>query len=184
MAYSVNWLTKIVTVPTADLAVVAPGIYELDVLNFWAEVHEIQDGDGMPYIDIMRSNAPVTISGLTLARTLEVINGYRVEFEDGDYQVNLSGANNNILDARVQNQVSINANNSAGLQVVGGESGDCCCPDPEPISFVISEPSYPKISLPDGLRLNVGTLTPTARPVPAGAIRISLPESISAKVGC
>lgn len=115
MAYSVDWLTKIVTVPQADLTLVSAGVYELDVSAFWAAVHDIQDGEGMPYVDIMRSSAPVTLSGLDLARVVEVINGYRVEFEDGNYQVNLTGANNNILDARVQNQVSINANNSAGL---------------------------------------------------------------------
>ena len=123
MAYSVNWATKVVTIPQSDLTLVSPGVYELDVLTFWAEIHDIQDDEGMPYLDIMRSNAPVTLSGLTLARTVEVINGYTIEFEDGQYQVNLTGANNNLLDTRVQNQVSLNANNSAGLQVVSVGSG-------------------------------------------------------------
>lgn len=120
MAYTVNWSTKVVTIPQADLTFVSAGIYELDVVTFWQAIHDIQDGaDGIAYIDIMQSNAPVVLSGVTYARTVEVINGYTIEFEDGQYQVNLTGANNNILDARVQNQVSINSQNSAGL-ISGG----------------------------------------------------------------
>jgi hypothetical protein len=125
MAYLVNWNTKVVTVPKTDLTQisVSPEIYELNLLLFWAAIHDIQDSDGMPFLDIMRSNAPVTLSGVTYVRTVEVINGYAIEFEDGAYQVNLFGANNNLLDSRVQNQVSLNASNSAGAVVVSAGSG-------------------------------------------------------------
>lgn len=125
MAYSVNWATKVVTIPKVDLTVasLSPEIYTLDLIAFWAAIHDIQDGPGMPYRDIMRSNAPVSLSGVTYARSVEVINGYRIEFEDGEYQVNLTNANNNILDTRVQNNVSVNASNSAGLVVGGGSGG-------------------------------------------------------------
>jgi hypothetical protein len=123
MAYTVNWATKVVTIPKADLIVLSavPEIYELDVTTFWQSIHDIQDSEGMPYVDIMRSNAPVTLAGVTFARSVQVINGFKVEFENGSYQVNLSGANNNILEARVQNNVSINAANSAGL--IAGSGG-------------------------------------------------------------
>lgn len=122
MAYSVNWTTKIVHIPKADLVVVSvsPEVYELNALIFWQQIHAIQQEDGLSFVDIMRSNAPVTLGGVTFARSVEVINGYRVEFQNGAYQVNLSGANNNLLDARVQNNVSINASNSAGLINVSG----------------------------------------------------------------
>lgn len=123
MAYQVDWTTKVVTIPQADLTLVSAGIYELNVLTFWSAIHAIQSNEGIPYIAIMRSNAPVTISGVVYARSVEVVNGYTIEFEDGQYQVNLVGANNNILDTRVQNQVSINPSNSAGLQVVTTGSG-------------------------------------------------------------
>jgi hypothetical protein len=117
MAYTVNWATRVVTIPKTDLTVVSatPEIYELDLIDFWTEIHDIQDSEGMPYPNIMRSNAPTTISGVTYARSVEVINNYKIEFEDGQYQVNLVGANNNLLDTRTQNQVSLNASNSAGL---------------------------------------------------------------------
>jgi hypothetical protein len=125
MAYAVNWLTKVVTIPKADMALVqaSPEIRELDLLAFWAELHAIQDDEGITYLAIMRSNAPVTLAGVTYVRSVEVINGYTIEFENGAYQVNLSGANNNLLEARVQNQVSLNASNSAGAIVISTGSG-------------------------------------------------------------
>jgi hypothetical protein len=125
MAYSVNWLTKVITIPKTDLTVVSasPEIYQLDVNQFWQRIHDIQDDVGMPYVDIMRSNAPVTLAGTTYARSVEVINGYKIEFQNGSYQVNLVGANNNIGDARVQNSVSLNSSNSAGL-VRGGAAAE------------------------------------------------------------
>lgn len=125
MTYSLNWLTKVVTIPKADLTLVqaSPEIRALDVTAFWAAIHLIQAGEGISYPDIMRSNAPVTLAGQTYARSVEVINGYTIEFENGAYQVNLTGANNNLLNARVQNQVSLNASNSAGAVVVTSGSG-------------------------------------------------------------
>jgi hypothetical protein len=125
MAYSVDWPSKTVTIPKTDLSLVSasPEIYELDVTVFWAAIHDIQDGDGITYDTIMASNAPQSISGITLVRTVEIINDYQIEFEDGQYQVNLIGANNNILSARVQNQVSLNPSNSAGAIVVSGGVG-------------------------------------------------------------
>jgi hypothetical protein len=127
MAYSVNWATKVVTVPKADLTVISasPEIYQLDVSQFWANIHGIQDDvAAMPYPDIMRSNAPVVLSGVTYARSVEIINGYRIEFENGAYQVNLVGANNNLIDARVQNNVSLTSSNSGGLVQGGAAAAD------------------------------------------------------------
>lgn len=117
---------KIIFVPRADLTEVSASanIYEHDMNVFWANLHDIQDGEGMPYVDMFRNNQPVTLSGVTFARILEIINGYTVEYEDGQYQVNLIGANNNILDVRVQNQVSLNPSNSAGAIFVPFPSYD------------------------------------------------------------
>lgn len=44
-----------------------------------------------------------------------IVNDYQVEFEDGQYAVNLVGSNNNIADIAVVNQVQIRSANSAGL---------------------------------------------------------------------
>ena len=45
-----------------------------------------------------------------------MINGYTVTFEDGQYAVNLVGANSNVGDRVNVNQVSVRSANSAGLQ--------------------------------------------------------------------
>ena len=71
--------------------------------------------EGMPFLDTQSHNPPVTVGGVTLARVVEIINGYTVTFEDGAYAVNLVGANSNIGDVVNLNQVSIRSNNSAGL---------------------------------------------------------------------
>ena len=72
MTYSVDWANKTVRIPKADLILVSasPEIYELDVLAFWAAVHDIQDSEGITYASIMASNAPASIGGVTLVRVV------------------------------------------------------------------------------------------------------------------
>jgi len=125
MAISVNWNTKVISVPQSDLTFVSGTLYSLDVNAFRLELKDIEDGDGMPFLDTHRHNTEVVIAGITYARTVEIINGYTVEFEDGQYAVRLEGANNNIFDEGVivRNQVSIIPTNSAGLQIVTQGSG-------------------------------------------------------------
>jgi hypothetical protein len=55
------------------------------------------------------------LAGIILARVVELINSYTITFEDGQYAVNLTGANSNIADKVNVNQVSVRASNSAGL---------------------------------------------------------------------
>jgi len=46
---------------------------------------------------------------------VEILSPYRVEFEDGQYSVRAVGANHNILDVKITNQVSLVVVLSAGL---------------------------------------------------------------------
>lgn len=116
MAISVNHLTLVIYVPQADLTPLGGGLYFLDVNQFRLWLKDWEDSvDGMNMPDTHRHNTEVTLGGVTLARTVEIINGYTVEFEDGQYAINLGGANNNLADVTVVNQVSIRSNNSAGL---------------------------------------------------------------------
>ncbi len=132
MAISVNWATLVITVPKADTTLVdigPPEIRSYDVYEkLWKELKDIEDSEeGMPFLDTQSHNPPVTVSGLLLARVIQIINGYTVEFEDGQYQVNLLGANHNVGDVRVANQVSLATQNSAGLitiDVAGGVTDD------------------------------------------------------------
>ncbi len=125
MNVSINWATKVITVPRAELAFVSAGLHQLDVDAFRLALKDIEDSaDGMAYPDTHRHNTQVTLSGVTYSRTFEIINGYTVLFEDlGPYTVRCVGANHNIADVKVVNQVSLLIGNSAGLIAVATGAG-------------------------------------------------------------
>ncbi|MCK5017710.1 MAG: hypothetical protein KAS32_11665 [Candidatus Peribacteraceae bacterium] len=119
MAITINWGTKVITVPKADMTLVQSTpveIYELDLDAFRLVLKDIEDSEeGMVFPDIHNHNTEVTIGSITLARVVEILNGYTITFEDGQYAVDLVGANSNVMDVINANQVSVRANNSAGL---------------------------------------------------------------------
>lgn len=119
MAVSIDWPTKVITVPKADTQLVSAGppeIRALDLDQFRKDLNALQASiEGMPELTTHEHTAPVTVGGVTLARVIEIINGYTVTFENGAYAVNLNGANSNIGDVVNLNSVSIRSNNSAGL---------------------------------------------------------------------
>jgi len=115
MAISIDWTTKIISVPQSFLTLISGSLYELDTNNFRLALKDIEDDEGIPFLDTHRHNTVVNLGGIGYARTIEIINGYTVTFEDGQYAVNLVGSNNNIADVTNINQVSIRPNNSAGL---------------------------------------------------------------------
>jgi hypothetical protein len=106
-------------------------------VDFRQAVIALQDDeDGIVFQDAIRHNTEVTIVGLTLARTIEVLNAsnstntdvYAVQFTpDSQWSVRFTGSNNNIFDVEngqlIQNQVQVIPNNSAGLQTVSSGSG-------------------------------------------------------------
>lgn len=119
MAIIMDWPNKIINVPRADLLLVQSvptEIRELQIDSFRLELKSLEDDPtGMPYLDTHKHNTIVTLGGVTYARLIEIINGYTVTFEDGQYAVNLVGANSNIGDVVNVNQVSVRSANSAGL---------------------------------------------------------------------
>lgn len=119
MAISINWATKVITVPRADMLLVQSvptEIRELDIDTFRNELNDLSDdAEGMPWPTTHNHNPPVSVGGVTLARVVQIINGYTITFEDGQYAVNLSGANSNLGDVTNVNQVSVRSANSAGL---------------------------------------------------------------------
>lgn len=120
MAITVNYSTKVIYVPQSDLTFISGTLYELDTNQFKQDLADLQDDEaGMPFPDMFIHNTEVTVAGTTFARTIEITNGYSVEFEDGQYSVRLAGSNNNIFDVEngilVQNQVQLIAQNSGGL---------------------------------------------------------------------
>jgi len=119
MAISIAWGTKVINVPKADTQLVQSlptEVRQLNLNDFRLDLKALEASEeGMPELDTHVHIAPITFGGVTLARVVEIINGYTVTFEDGLYAVNLVGANSNVADVTNVNQVSIRSSNSAGL---------------------------------------------------------------------
>jgi hypothetical protein len=99
-----------------------PDIYQLDIDEFRKSLKALEESeDGICFPDTHKHTTEVTLSGSTYARFVEIINGYTVTFEQGDYGVSTIGANHNIMDVLNMNGVSLLTQNSQGLQTISGE---------------------------------------------------------------
>lgn len=117
----IDWGTRVIYVFKADAFMTALGgnLYEMDTNAFRLALKNFEDSEeGIPHPDTHNHNTAVELGGVTYARVIEIINGYTITFEDGQYAVNLKGSNNNIADATNVNQVSLRVFNSAGLQLM------------------------------------------------------------------
>lgn len=119
---SIDWGTRTIHVPKSYLQLVQSiptEIYNMDLNQFRLSLRDLEDSDnGMAYLRTHNHNTTVVLSGITYARIVEIINGYTVTFEEGQYAVNLIGANSNVSDVTNVNSVSVRPNNSAGLVIV------------------------------------------------------------------
>jgi len=119
MAVSIDWKTFVIYVPKDDLTLVQSSpteIREMDLNWFRLELKALEAGaPGMPFTKTHEHFPEVQLGGLTFARVIEILDPYTVTFEDGQYAVNLVGANSNVGDVVNVNQVSVRSNNSAGL---------------------------------------------------------------------
>lgn len=124
MAISIDWGTKVINIPQADLTSLGGSLYELDLEDFRTALNALQASEaGQPFPTTHNHNSTVTVAGVTLAQVIEIINGYTVTFEDGNYAVNLVGANSNVAEVTNINQVSIRSFNTAGMVTGTGGSG-------------------------------------------------------------
>jgi hypothetical protein len=121
---TVDWGTGVIFVAQSDLTFVSGVLWTLNVDDLRLTLKSLEDDEpGQPFLDTHDHGTEKVLAGVTYARSFEVINGYTVEFEDGQYTVSAEGANHNISDVKVANQVSLIVNNSAGLQTVTSGSG-------------------------------------------------------------
>lgn len=128
MALTIDYATKVITIPQADLTFVSGSLYELDTNQFRKDVMAILDDQTHIWMeDAFIHNTEVTVVGTTFARTLEFINGYSITFENLVYSVRLAGSNNNIFD--VENGI---LNPSGNVTVVGQNSAGLVVVDPRP----------------------------------------------------
>jgi hypothetical protein len=105
-------------VPKADMSIIqsSPEVRELDLDVFRLALKSLEDDEeGMHFIHTHNHVPPITVGTITLARVVELINGYTVTFEDGQYSVDVVGANTNLGTEVNKNQVSVFINNSTGL---------------------------------------------------------------------
>ena len=130
MAFTYDYLNKIISVPQADLTFVSGTFYTMDTNWFKNQLLAEMGSESGIWSDTMyQHNTEVgPIVGTTYARTIEIINGWSVQFlPDSQWSVQLEGSNNNIWDIQggvlVQNQVQVIPTNSAGLIVGGSGSG-------------------------------------------------------------
>lgn len=122
---TIDWLTKVITTDrTVDawFTLESGSIYTMDTDAFRLALKDVEDDeDGMVHDDTHRHNTEVVLSGVTYARTFEIINGYTVELlPDSSWSAKLTGSNNNLADVKVVNQVSLIQQNSGGLVVAAG----------------------------------------------------------------
>jgi len=115
----IDWAARVIFVPKAETTLVQTlptEVRSLDLDAFRLALKNLEDDPaGMVYPDTHRHVAPVNVGGVVLARVLEIVNDFTVTFEDGQYAVNLVGANSNVGDRVNVNQVSVRSANSAGL---------------------------------------------------------------------
>lgn len=97
-------------------------VYELDMGALRLTLADLSDDTERIWSPRSYENTKpkVVSSALTLARVVLILAPYWVLFEDAAYNVELVGANTNLKDRNIKNQVGVGSNNSAGLSDPAG----------------------------------------------------------------
>jgi len=124
---TIDYLTYIIYIPKSFMLLIQSSpavIYELNTDTFRLALKDLEDDvSGIAQPTTHSHVSPISISGVQLARVIEILEPYTCEFEDSQYAVNLVGSNNNIADRTIVNQVSIRSANSAGMIQTSSGSG-------------------------------------------------------------
>lgn len=118
MAISINWPTGVISIPQSYLTALGGGVYRLDINQLRLDIAALQDDeDGVAWPDVFNHNTEVTLSGVTYSRIVQFLAPYTFDFEDTGlpYTVTCVGANHNLADRKVVDNVSLIVGNSAGL---------------------------------------------------------------------
>lgn len=118
MAYSVNWITKVISVPTSDLTLVSGTHYSLPMFDFLTEIRRLEwettEGLWAPQI-LDHSDTRIDFAGSNYAAFDEMINGYTWQVTGVADRVDLLDSNNNLIDTLIVTGVSVVPSNSTGL---------------------------------------------------------------------
>lgn len=119
MSYAVNWVTGLITIPRADLTLISGNQYRLNTADFHKEIRRLEwlFDEGIWALQVIKYTEPETLGGTPFAPRIKVINNYTIAFEEfaGVYSVEIDGANTNIADVTIVNNVSIRTKNTGGL---------------------------------------------------------------------
>lgn len=120
MSYSVNWISKVISIPSSDLELVSGTRYRLVMSDFLSEIRRLESepSQGLWAEQILSHTNAQTLAGVTFAPSDEVVNGYTIQFTGVATRVDLAGSNNNLIDVLIATGVSVVPSNSAGLQLV------------------------------------------------------------------
>lgn len=165
MAITIDYSTYTINIPRTDMTLISSSpteIRQLNINDFRQTLNDLMDDvAGMAHPTNHVHTAPLTISGVTLARVVEILSPYTITFEDGQYNVNIVGGNSNISDVVNKNQVGVNTANSAGLQdpfalqagAFGGEVSIDVTSQYSGTTFPIGTGSFPVNNLADALSI-------------------------------
>ena len=121
MAYSVDWVAKVFTIPQSDLTFLGGKNYLLNAADAHEELRRLEwaFADGLWAERIAKFYETVTLSGIPKSPSLEIINGYTFNFTGSNYNVIIDGFDTNLFDVYLPaNGVSMLAINSVGRQTV------------------------------------------------------------------
>lgn len=125
MAYTVDWVTKVITIPVSDLTLISGSNYSLDMSDVHVEVRRLESAfdEGLWAPETITFYPTVILSGIAKPPTVEFINGYTIAMGGSNYNCFLTGYDTNFLDVLVPgNGISVLANNSIG-KIETGTSG-------------------------------------------------------------
>lgn len=130
----IDWGSRVIHVPKSYMTLdVATNVYHLDINQFRKDLKHLEETDeGIVYPTTHIHVPPFTVGGVTLARSVQIINNYHIEFEAGQYKIIVSGGNTNILDVMLLSGPSIASTNSAGL--IESDGGNISSTDIENIA--------------------------------------------------
>jgi len=140
MAYSVNWTTKVITIPLTDLTLVSGSNYTLDVEDFWIEARRLEasPGDGLWAEQIVEFVNTQTLSGIVYSAIVKVINGYTWNTNTTNKNISLIGKNSNLLDVFIPGDgISVLANNSAGKITISEGGGSTVWSESEKDDIIV-----------------------------------------------
>lgn len=132
MAYTINWLTKVITIPLSDLMLTEGVNYTLNVDYAHDEIRRLEweFAGGLWAEHVIEYINSYILSGLQYSPVVEMVNGYTWFVDTTDINVSLVGSNSNFLDTFMPgNGVSVLANNSAGKIYEEGGGGGGLTPE-------------------------------------------------------